>query len=221
MSSSAADLSTELGPIRDQGHRGTCLAFAVTATHEQARRSHRGFAAVLGEEILYWACKQVDGDRVPGTSPGSAASALISTGQSAAVLWPYDGDRNDAAADYTPTTAALEPGEMRRASLKGTVPDVDLLRDVLRGGQAVVLGLELWPQFYEAHGGKLGVPAPDDLLSENHAVALVGFDDGEQEFLLRNSWGETWGDGGHGRLPYAAIAVAGAVTFTVEDDTDP
>jgi hypothetical protein len=218
--SDAADLSGDLGPARDQGNRGTCLAFAATAAHEQARRRRRRDAFALGEEILYWACKQVDGDGASGTRPGSAAQALSGTGQSAAGLWPYDGERDDTAADYAPPAAALEPGEMRRASLLPTARDITNFRDLLRGGHAIVLGLELWAQFYEAHGGALPVPASADLLGEGHAVALVGFDDGAQELLLRNSWGETWGDGGHGRLPYRALAVVGLRAFIVEDDID-
>ncbi len=83
--SEVADFRPQLGPVRDQGPRGTCLSFAVTAAHEHARRRRRGaLLDDLGEEILYWLCKQVDGDSVAGTYPGSAAKALTDTGQSAA-----------------------------------------------------------------------------------------------------------------------------------------
>lgn len=219
--SDAADLRPELGPVRDQGPRGTCLAFAVTAAHEQARGRRRGYRPDnLGEEVLYWACKQVDDDQALGTSPQSAARALTATGQSAAELWPYDGGRDDTAANYVPPAVALEIAAMRRATLQGTAADLDSLRDLMRDAHAVVLGIELWPAFYDAHGGDLGVPVPADLLGDRHAVALVGFDDHAQQLLLRNSWGDTWGDAGHGRLPYAALPVVGQGAWTLEDDVD-
>ncbi len=220
--SEVVDFSPDLGSVRDQGPRGTCLSFAVTAAHEQARRSRRGtLPGDLGEEILYWACKQIDGDQDFGTYPRSATEALTDTGQSAAALWPYDVGRDDTAADYVPPIAALEAAEMRRATLRNTATDLDHLRDLVREADVVVLGLELWPEFYDAHGGDLGVPAATDLLGEGHAVAVVGFDDCAQQLLLRNSWGGSWGDKGHGRLPYAALAVVCRGAWTLEDDLDP
>lgn len=219
--SEAADLRAGLGAVRDQGPRGTCLAFAVTAAHEQARRRQRGDAPdELGEEILYWACKQVDGNRVSGTCPESAAQALTTTGQSAAALWPYDGARDDTAAIYAPPAAALELAARRRATLHGTGLDLENLRALIAAGNAVVLGLEVWEEFYDAHGGALGVPVAANLLGDRHAVALVGFDDDAQVLLLRNSWGTTWGDVGHGWLPYAALAVVGRGAWVLEDDVD-
>lgn len=220
--SEVADLRSTLGLVRDQGPRGTCLAFAATAAHEQARRRRRGtLEAALGDELLYWACKEVDGNRLPGTYPGSAAKALVDTGQSASALWPYDSTRSESYGTYTPPSGALQEEEMRRATLSATSADLDNLRDILRAGTAIVVGLELWMQFYAAHGGALQTPSVNDLLGAAHAVALVGFNEEKQEFCLRNSWGEGWGEQGHGWLPYAAVAVACRGAWVVVDDINP
>lgn len=217
----AVDLRPDLGPIRDQGPRGTCLAFAATAAHEQARRNRRGdLPDDLGEEVLYWACKQVDGNRTAGTSGASAAQALATTGQSASALWPYDGGRDDTDASYAPPGPALEPDAMRHATLRDAAPDLDEIRNELQRQHVVVIGFELWQGFYEAHGGALGTPAAGELLGDLHAVAAVGFDDDAHELLVRNSWGDTWGDGGYGRLPYPALAIVCRGVWTIEDDID-
>lgn len=219
--SELVDLRGDLGAVRDQGHRPTCLAFAVTTTHEQARRQRRGRPGeVLGEELLYWRCKQHDGDHTPGTYPASAGVALGGPGQSAAALWPYDGARNEADSSYTPPRRALAANALRRASLKTTSADIANLREQLRSRHTVVLGLELWPGFYTPMGGDLPTPAVHELLGAGHAVVLAGFDEDRRTLLLRNSWGTGWAEAGYGRLPYDALSLVSRGAWVVEDDLD-
>jgi len=217
----AADISAELGPARDQGQRGTCLAFAASAVHEQARLRRRGEPRLeLGQELLYWRCKQIDEDGLEGTVPSSMASALLDPGQSAAALWPYDGARDESGAEFTPPAAALEASALRHASLRDTSASVERIRELLVDGQAVILGVRLWEQFFEDHRGELITPSSTELLPGGHAVAVVGFEEQAEWFLIRNSWGEDWGDRGHARLPEAALKEIALGAWVVEDDID-
>jgi C1A family cysteine protease len=219
--SEAADISSELGPVRDQGRRGTCLAFAVCAAHEVSRLRRRGEPRPeLGEELLYWRCKKIDADDANGTGPASAAQALLDPGQSAAALWPYDDQRDERATTYEPPSGALETAAMRHGSLAATEASAANIGGLLEVGQAVVLGIDLWPQFFEDHGGDLSVPAFTDLLGAPHAVTVVGFERAGEWLLIRNSWGQSWGEEGHARLPDAALEVVGIGAWIVEDDID-
>jgi C1A family cysteine protease len=38
-----------------------------------------------------------------------------------------------------------------------------------------------------------------------HAVVGVGYDDSEQWFIVRNSWGTQWGMDGYFTLPYSYV----------------
>ena len=38
-----------------------------------------------------------------------------------------------------------------------------------------------------------------------HAVLAVGYDDGQQRFIVRNSWGQNWGMKGYFTIPYAYL----------------
>ncbi len=53
----------------------------------------------------------------------------------------------------------------------------------------------------------------------NHAVLLMGWDDaacnGNGAWLIKNSWGTTWGEGGYGWVQYGAAALCGP-TFTYD-----
>lgn len=217
--SDSADHSALLGAARDQGNRETCLAFATSAAHEIARFRKRGGAIEpLGEELLYWRCKQIDEDDEGGTVPASISMALKDPGQSAQSYWPYDGGRDENDPAYKPPEAAIEPENLRLATFTAASLDLANLRALVKVGHAVVLGLDLWPGFYRPEGGEVVAPSSAELLGEAHAVAVVGFDDEAAWLLIRNSWGPTWGNQGHIRLPGAAVEVAGLGAWIVEDD---
>jgi C1A family cysteine protease len=40
-------------------------------------------------------------------------------------------------------------------------------------------------------------------------VLAVGYDDAAQTFLVRNSWGTGWGQGGYFTMPYAYLTTRG------------
>lgn len=53
--------------------------------------------------------------------------------------------------------------------------------------------------------GVMVMPQPGDKVRGGHAVTAVGFDDFKQVFIVRNSWGEGWGDKGYFYMPYEYI----------------
>ncbi|CAE7469958.1 unnamed protein product, partial [Symbiodinium pilosum] len=50
--------------------------------------------------------------------------------------------------------------------------------------------------------GNMVMPQPTDQQLGGHAVCAVGYDDFKQCFIVRNSWGEGWGDKGYFYMPY-------------------
>ena len=59
------------------------------------------------------------------------------------------------------------------------------------------------------HTGLLPLPTRGDRLRGGHAVLAVGYDDATQTFLVRNSWGATWGQDGYFTMPYAYLTTRG------------
>jgi len=46
------------------------------------------------------------------------------------------------------------------------------------------------------------MPSIDEVRLGGHALLAVGFDDDKQVFIVRNSWGEEFGDKGYCYIPY-------------------
>ncbi len=50
--------------------------------------------------------------------------------------------------------------------------------------------------------GKMPWPAHSEQPRGGHAVLMVGYDDSKHCWLVRNSWGEQWGEEGYFWMPY-------------------
>lgn len=214
------DLRPLLPPVRDQGMRGTCLAFALTAAHEIARAGGKQVREDLSEAALYWGCKQIDGDTGSGSEWTSAAAALERWGQPPEERWPYRGDPD--AETAPPPAGALDTAICRHARLRPVDASVEEIKRQLQQGRAVALGLWLSRGFFTPVRGHIPFDGSGDVLDEGHAVLVVGYEDGAAPgigvLIIRNSWGAGWGDGGYGYLPYAYLKT-GANAWVVEPET--
>lgn len=198
----AKDLRTALGPARSQGPRGTCLAFAVTAGHENHGRRDLPELAV---EVLYWGAKQHDGNRGSGTTFSAAAAALRQWGQPEEALWPYDPLRNERATTYAPPAAAIDPAACAFADLRQIAATSSDVQAELDQDRVVAIGGPTWPGLRRPVGDRVDKPAVADLDGGFHAMVVVGYQEDTGEFLLRNSWGLNWGDQGHAWVPMAFV----------------
>lgn len=212
------DLRAMLPPVRDQGPRGTCLAFAATAAHEAGAGVPS--LADLAEEVLYWGAKQVDGDHEPGSAFTSVATALGRWGQPDEEWWPYDAARDDRSAVYAPPPGALDPSACRTARLHKIEATIEAIQGRLRQGRMVALGIWLTQGFFSAAKGRIPPPGPREPRLDGHAVLVVGYEAGappeQGSLIVRNSWGSGWGEGGYGYLPYAYLRL-GSEAWAIED----
>jgi cathepsin L len=85
----------------------------------------------------------------------------------------------------------------------GGIPTVDQMKQALCDHGPLAVAVNATPAFQAYTGGVFdeNVDQPGTV-SVNHAVAVIGWDDGKQAWLIKNSWGTGWGnDGGNPAWP--------------------
>jgi C1A family cysteine protease len=82
--------------------------------------------------------------------------------------------------------------------------DIDSLKHCLAFDvDPIVFGCSVFQQFDDVGADGL-VQMPDfEAPLGGHCMLIVGYDDAQGAFLVRNSWGEGWGMAGYCWMPYA------------------
>lgn len=197
----AVDLRPSLLPVRHQGRRQSCLAFASSTAHEHQALS----AEHLCVEYLYFhAVARTPGQNPrAGTSMAAAAAALADEGQPIESAWPYTSDQ------LTPWTPPPIMSTLYKTFMTPDALDFAGVIAALDAAAPVVLGLVITDAFYRPdEAGRVQERAPD-IERGGHAVLTVGYgidtEAGEPALLIRNSWGSGWGQGGYAWLPRAYV----------------
>jgi hypothetical protein len=228
-------------PIRNQGSAGTCWAFGATAALESRFLINAGTPGLnlnLSEQNLV--CEGSMGD-TGGGYEFKAASYFVShgitteaelpyTAQDTSPLWPltppYTLYKTTSVANYISggsTTAGIKNWLASTGPLITAIHTNDWFTPTAAEGEAAAAALDFsTPEWLQ---GSLG--AVDPLGGINHAVCIVGYKDvsGMPEggyWIVKNSWGASWGDHGYGFFKYGDIekhnrthAVTGS-TYTVD-----
>jgi Papain family cysteine protease len=186
-----ADFRDRLPTVRDQGMRSTCVAFASSVLNDLDGADH-------SPEFLAWCGWHIDG--LPNEDSGmyldAAGRALSRLGQPLEGIWPY-----------LPTSAGQPPLAVFRDAFRNRAHsyarragfDPFVCQVQLAAGLPIVAGLDLYENFYRltAASPELDAPEANDGWYGLHAVAIVGHRGGPYPWVIRNSWGETWGDSGY------------------------
>jgi C1A family cysteine protease len=77
------------------------------------------------------------------------------------------------------------------------------LKLALSKGMPFIFGMMVPKSFYlTPASGVVAMPSPDEARLGGHALLAVGYNDEKKHFIVRNSWGEEFGDQGYCYMPY-------------------
>lgn len=201
----AVDHRPLLRPVRNQLQAGSCSGFATEAFKEHECAVWGGGKVPLGADLspayLYGWTRIVEGTfpKDCGASIADEMAILNARGVCPESFLPYRAEPAD-----EPTPAADVAALPYRCGVPCVVDKSDPadIRAVLQDGKCIVIGVACYQSFEDVGpGGELKMPDParEGLLG-GHALLVVGYrEDGA--WIVRNSWGSGWADGGYGYMP--------------------
>lgn len=180
--------------IQDQGNCGSCWAFSTMASVESEHAIKTGKLLKFAEQQLV-DCSTLN----HGCNGGSMSLAFLYLKTHAAILeadYPYKGVGGTCQYDSLKNTGVDTTGMGTNVQ----TDSVDQLKAALNQG-VVSVAIEADKAVFQLY--KSGV-FDSDLCGTtlDHGVALVGYgnENGQDYYILRNSWNTTWGDNGYMKI---------------------
>ena len=90
-----------------------------------------------------------------------------------------------------------------------------MLKRTLDAGRPVYFGSDVDSSWDGSHRGNANLTCRGSR-GIGHAYAIVGYDDASQKFIVKNSWGDYWGDQGYAYLPYGCIGRMNENAYDIE-----
>jgi len=196
-------------PVKDQGACGSCWAFSVTGAIESANAvANKGLTGLSEQQLVdcSHACCTVTNQNVcnSGCGGGWMWNAMFDVinwgGLESETNYPYTG--GDGACQMNNDTKFADSMRNYTCLSNPDPADEDNMVNVLiqKGPLSVALNADLLMSY---SGGIIqGDSNSCSGTFLNHAVLIVGYgeDNGQKYWIVKNSWGTSWGEQGYFRL---------------------
>lgn len=182
-------------PVKDQKNCGSCWAFSATGAIEGAIFIAEGSLVGLSEEELV----DCSGGKDRGCSGGEPAAAfdwVVKNGICSETSYPYSAFQDECHNQFNPCTPVA-----RISGYQAVPASNELALKAAVARQPISVEIEADTDVFRFY--KSGILSGDGCGEAlDHAVLAVGFgtENGQDYWLVKNSWNSTWGDAGYVKI---------------------
>jgi C1A family cysteine protease len=202
------DLRGQYSLIFDQGQLGSCTANSIAMAIDYERLRQGLKPLVPSRLFIYYNERSMEGTikEDSGAMIRDGIKSVAKQGVCKESTWKY----NIAKFKNKPTKSAYSSAakNLVKEYLRLDNSKLQDLKACLASGYGFVFGFSVYSNFESqqvAQTGEVEMPQHGEQMLGGHAVFCVGYDDAKQKFIVRNSWGQEWGDNGHFYIPYSYL----------------
>lgn len=195
---SIVDMRNDLSPIDDQGSLGSSAAISLCELTEY-------LSGIKSSSLfLYYNQRKLENninDNIEA-SIYDTVKYLIKYGSCSDMEWPYIVEKANERPPVNCYTNALTHKIHKVYNIKSTISDI---KTAIYYNVPLCVGIKIFSSFESEDVIKYGIvpmPKETDTILGGQAVLCVGYDDTHQVWIMRNSFGTSWGDKGYFYLHY-------------------
>ena len=193
--------------LLEQGDLDSCVPTCISMLYcYQAKRQNNYLSFNISRLFLYWNVRKLYNELSDdnGSRIIDCINVLSSIGAPPEFVFPYNEKKI-----YSKPDTSLNLFAAYCKLLGSKEIDRSDIKKELITNNPVLFGIKVFSSFNSEHAKKTGIiKIPDletDELLAGHSALLVGYDDTTNLYTFINTWGNSWGDGGLGYIPYEYI----------------
>jgi len=186
------DLTSTLTPVKDQGMCGGCWAFATVGVIENFPYTNLSSPLSLSEQDIIDCDTQSQGCNGGDFDGFDYAKNGLASEQD----YPFAGQNQTCQTNHKKDAKVVTWAFVSGA--ENTEPTVDQIKTALYQTKApVAVGIYAAFDLQMYNGGVFNSCSQGQI---DHMVDVVGWDDTDNDWIVRNSWGQSWGENGYFRI---------------------
>jgi C1A family cysteine protease len=212
----SCDLRKACSCVEDQGNLGSCTAQALAGNLEFLDKLPDAAYEDVSRLFIYYNERAlIDSEAFDsGASLRDGIKSLKKLGACREKMWPYLISRFA----KKPLPRCYTEAKKHRICAYYRIHTLNEMLTCLAQGYPFVFGFTVYESFSSNLVGRTGVvhmPKKSEKVIGGHAVMAVGYNQKQDRFLVRNSWGTSWGKGGYFTMPFAYLMSLAADFWTI------
>lgn len=198
------DLREWDSPVEDQGSLGSCVSHALTSCSElMTQRIAPEQFVELSRLFSYYHTRFIEGSITKDSGVACLRNALKASnkfGICKEQLWPYITEKFK----QQPTPDCYVDAANRKTTVYQSLDTRMEAIEALSELKPVMVGMTVYKSFSNITGDNpiISMPAKSEYEAGGHAVALVGYSLLSEQFIVKNSFGTSWGEAGYCLMPF-------------------